>query len=163
MSLGIIGIDPTSVTTSPGFALGARGAVEDQTTGSGTKEYIYVAFPASQAVAIGNALAINSLTGVATVLTSTNGAAGQTVGRRVGVAPAVVASSTAVQYGWLQVYGQALMQATAAQAVNTALTTTAVGGVLGAGGVAVTGIVNTAVGAGTTPVSGTLNYPFVTG
>lgn len=162
MSLGIIGIDPTRVTTAQEFALGVRGAVEDQTTGSGTKEYLYVSFPASTAVSIGQAVVVNSLTGAATATTNANTAAGQAVGRRVGIAVAVVASVAASQFGWVQIYGQGSVQATAAIAINTNLTTTVTAGSLGAAGSAVTGVVLTAVGAGATPVSCTLNYPFVT-
>lgn len=160
MSIGIIGINPTEVSTTPGFTPGAVGAIEDS---SGTRGFMYVKYPASQAVAVGNIVAINSTNGEATLLTSTNAAAGQTVGRRVGVAMGAVASSTSVQYGWAQTFGPGSCTAVAAIAVNTNLTSTATAGHLGAGGVAVTGVVLTAVGAGTTPVACTLNNPFVTG
>lgn len=163
MSLAIIGIDPTRVTTTAEFGLGARGAVTNQTTGSAVKEYIYVAFPASTAVLISKAHAINSVTGVATQLTSTNGAAGQAVGRRVGVNQVAVASNAAVQYGWLQIYGAGNVVAANAVAINTALTTTASVGILGTGGVAVSGIVLTTAGVTDTPVAATFNYPFVSG
>ncbi len=161
MSIGAIGIDPTRVTTNAEFATGVRVAVEDQTTGAGTREYIYVSFAPSVTVAAGNAVIINDVTGAAVVLTAALAAAGQAAGRRVGIAPAAVSSSTSTQYGWIQIYGRTSLMATAAQAVNTALTTTGVAGVLGAAGVAITGVVVTTVGAGTTPVNGTLNYPFI--
>lgn len=162
MSLGIIGIDPTRVTTTQEFALGVRGAVEDQTSGSGVKEYMYVSFAASTAVSSGSAVAV-SPAGAAVALTSTNAAAGQSVGRRIGVTVVAVTSVASVQYGWVQIYGSGLVLATAAIAINTNLTSTATAGSLGAAGVAVTGIVLTAVGAGATPVACTINYPFVTG
>lgn len=161
MTLAILGINPTQIDTQAMFALGARGAVDSQS--GGVREYIYVSFPVSTAVLAGNAHAINSISGVATQLTSTNGAAGQAVGRRVGISPVAVASNAAVQYGWLQVYGPTLLQATTAIAINTNLTTTATAGQLGAAGVAVTGAVLTAVGVTGTAVAGTLNYPFITG
>jgi hypothetical protein len=159
--LGVIGLDITDVDQgSATYALGARGAVDSQT--GGVREYMYVQFAASTAFALGNAVAINSITGLATRLNNTNGAAGQTVGRRVGVVVAAVASLATAQFGWVQIYGPGAVTATAAIAVNTNLTTTAVDGHLGAAGSAVGGIVLTAVGAGATPSACTINYPFVT-
>jgi len=73
-----------------------------------------------------------------------------------------VLSNTLVQYGWVQIYGPGLLTATSAVAINTNLTTTATDGHLGTGGAAVSGIVLTAVGAGATPSTCTINYPFVT-
>lgn len=161
--ISVIGLDITDIDSPlQTFTPGQRGAITDVVDGSGVKEYVYVRFAASTVFALGNAVAI-SPAGVATPLTSTNAAAGQAVGRRVGVVVAAVASSTAAQFGWVQVYGVANITVTAAQAINTALTSTATAGHLGAAGVAVTGIVNTTVGAGATPVAGMLNYPFVTG
>jgi hypothetical protein len=161
MSLGIIGIDPSRVTTSAEFALGVRGAVEDQTTGSGVKEYMYVSFPAATAVPLGNVSAINSITGSAVQITNALAAAGQAVGKRLGVSPVAVASNAAVQFGWLQIYGAGLVVATNAIAINTALTTTVTAGQLGAGGVAASGVVLTAAGVTNTAVACTLNYPFL--
>lgn len=162
MSLSAIGIDTTSVTTTAAFATGARVAVEDQTLGSGTREYIYVSFAPSVTVAAGNALIVNDVTGAAVVLTAALAAAGQAAGRRVAIAPVAVASSTSTQYGWAQIYGRTLLMTTSAFGVNTTLTTTAAPGVMGSGGVAISGVVGTSAGAGTTPVAGTLNYPFIT-
>lgn len=160
--LGVIGLDITDVDQATAtFALGARGAIDSQT--GGVREYMYVQFAASAVVAVGNAVAINSVTGVATRLVNGNALAGQTVGRRVGVAVVAVASLATPQFGWVQIYGPGLITATAAIAVNTNLTSTAVDGHLGAGGTAVTGVVLTAVGAGATPSACTLNYPLVTG
>jgi hypothetical protein len=162
----VIGLDITDADLvapgqSPAFTVGARGSVDSLNVG-GVREFMYVQFALSAAVAIGNALAINSITGIATRLNNTNGAAGQTVGRRIGVAMFAVSSSATPQFGWVQIYGPGLVTATAAVAVNTNLTTTAVDGHLGAGGSACSGVVLTAVGAGATPSACTLNYPFVT-
>ncbi len=159
MSIAIIGIDPTRVTTSAEFALGARGAVDSQS--GGVKEYMYVSFPAATAVPLGSANAINSATGVATQITNALAAAGQAVGKRIGVNQVAVASNASVQYGWVLIYGAGLVVATNAIAINTALTTTVTAGQLGAGGVAVSGLVLTAVGVTNTPVACTLNYPFL--
>lgn len=161
MSIGIIGIDPTRVTTNAEFGLGVRGAVEDQTAGSATKEYMYVSFPVSTAVPLGSASAINSVTGVATQLTSTNGAAGQTAGKRIGVNQVALLSNTLVQYGWVQIYGAGVLVAANAIAINTALTTTGTAGQLGAAGVAVAGVVLTTAGVTNTAVAATFNYPFL--
>lgn len=163
---GVIGLDITDIDlvpvgSNPTFAVGARGAVDSQS--GGVREYMYVQFALSTVFAVGNAVAINSVTGVATPLTSTNAAAGQSVGRRVGVVVTAVPSSATPQFGWVQIYGPGLITATAAQAINTNLTSTATAGHLGAAGVAVSGVVLTAVGAGATPVACTLNYPFVSG
>ncbi len=162
MSLGIIGIDPTRVTTSPEFALGVRGAVEDQTTGSGTREYIYVSFAASTARAIGDAVLISSA-GAAVAATSTNAAAGQSAGRKVGVVVATVASSTSVQYGWVQVYGLGAVNALAACVLNTPLYTTATAGALDdTATVLVNGVVlNSTVGGAPAVTPCILNYPFL--
>lgn len=164
MSLGIIGIDPTQVSTTPQFALGVRGAVEDQTTGSGTKEYIYVSFAASTAVAAG-AVVLISGAGAAAGATTTNAAPGNAAGRRVGVVPVAVSSVASVQYGWVQVYGIAATLAAAAAAINTRLNTTATAGAVDDDGTAgarvIDGLVfvTAATGAGTFNAS--LNYPFV--
>src|SRR5262245_39728638 len=165
MSLGIIGIDPTRVTTNVEFALGARGAVEDQTTGTGTKEYMYVSFAASTARAIGDVVAIAN-TGAATALTVTNSAPGQAVGRRVGVVVATVASSTSVQYGWVQIYGIAGVSVLASAVLNTTLNTTATAGALDDDATASSEVIDGLVlvstaGGAAAVVNGYLNYPFV--
>ncbi len=163
MSLGIIGIDPTRVTPSPEFALGVRGAVEDQTTGSGIKEYIYVSFVASTARAIGDAVLISSA-GAAVGATSTNAAAGQAAGRKVGVVVATVASVAATQYGWVQVYGVGAVAALTLCVQNTPLYTTGTAGALDdTATVLVNGIVlnSTNAAGGTVVTPCMLNYPFL--
>lgn len=165
MSLGVIGLDVTQVSTTQGFALGARGAIEDQTTGSGTREYIYVSFAASTARAIGDVVAINA-SGAATALTTTNSAPGQAVGRRVGVVVATVASSTSVQYGWVQIYGIGGVSVLASAVLNTPLNTTATAGALDddatAGSEVIDGLVLAATNGGSPAVvNAFLNYPFV--
>ena len=165
MSLGVIGIDPTRVTTSPEFALGVRGAVEDQTTGSGVREYIYVSYPASTARVIGDVVALNA-SASAVALTVTNSAPGQAVGRRVGVVTGTVASSASVQYGWAQVYGIGGVSVLASAVLNTTLNTTATAGALDddatAGSEVIDGLVLAATNGGAAAVvNAYLNYPFV--
>jgi hypothetical protein len=162
MSLGIIGIDPTRVTTNQEFALGVRGAVEDQSTGSGTKEYMYVSFAASTARAIGDLVLVSSA-GAATGATSTNAAAGQAAGRRAGVVVATIASVASVQYGWVQVYGVGAVAALTLCVLNTPLYTTATAGAVDdTATVLVNGIVlNSTVGGSTAVTPCTLNYPFL--
>lgn len=165
MSLGIIGIDITRVTTSPEFALGARGAIEDQSSGNGTREFFYVSFPASTARAVGDVVIINNL-GSAVAVTTTNSAPGQTAGRRVGVVVAAVSSVASVQYGWVQIYGTAGVSVLASAAANTQLNTTATAGALDDDATASSEVVDgltliTAAGGAPAVVTAYLNYPFV--
>lgn len=164
MSLGIIGIDPSRVTTSIEFALGVRGAVEDQSTGSGTKEYMYVSFPASTAYAVGDVVLV-SAAGVTAAATLTTTTPGDAAGRRAGVVVAAVTSSTSVQYGWVQIYGATTVNVAASAVRNTALNSTAVAGRLDddatAGSEVVDGIVITTTATTAGVYAGALNYPFV--
>lgn len=163
MSLGIIGIDPTSVSLTPLFAPGVRGAVEDQTAGSGVKEYIYVSFVASTARAIGDAVLVSSA-GAAVGATSTNGAAGQAVGRKVGIVVATVASVAATQYGWVQVYGVSAVAALTLCVQNSLLYTTGTAGAVDdTSTVLISGLVlnSTNAAGGTVVTPCTLNYPFL--
>jgi hypothetical protein len=167
MSIAAIGVDITSVTTAAGFAVGTHTSIEDQTTGSGTREYRYVAFPASAALVIGD-LVLISAAGNAVQSTAALAAQGQAAGRTVGVVVATVASSTSVQYGWVQIYGIGAVKALTLCALNTLLYTggATVGAVddTSAANVLISGIVlNSTVGGGTAVTPCTLNYPFLAG
>src|SRR6187549_3399823 len=122
MSIAAIGVDITSVTTAPAFALGTHTSVEDQTTGSGTREYRYVSFAASQALVIGD-LVLISAAGAAVQSTAALAAQGQAAGRTCGVVVATVSSSTSVQYGWVQIYGVGAVKALTLCVLNTLLYT----------------------------------------
>lgn len=161
--LSIVGIDPTKTRTSAEgaeFKVGTRGAALDSTDGSIVKEYVYVVNAAVAQVA-GDVNAI-SVAGVATKLTSTNAAAGQSVGRRIGVAVSAIPASG---FGWLQIYGLCTVAASAATAIFTELNATATAGALtsgvGAGTFVVNGIVLTTAAGGASVVAGQVNYPFV--
>jgi len=164
---GVIGLDITDVnvisTTTPSaqFAYGARGAIDSQT---GVREYIYVSFPASTAYAIGDVVLISSLfvTAAATLTTTTPGNA---AGPRVGVVVATVASNTAVQAGWVQIYGPTAINVAASAVLNTALNTTAEAGRVDddatAGSEVIDGLRLSATATTAAVTAGYLNYPFV--
>lgn len=161
MSIAIVGIDPTRVTTSAEFALGARGAVDSQS--GGVREYIYVSFLTATARAIGDAVLISSA-GAAVGATSTNAAAGQAAGRKVGVVVATVASVVPVQYGWVQVYGVGAVAALTLAVQNTPLYTTGTAGAVDdTSTVLINGLVlnSTNAAGGTVVTPCTLNYPFL--
>lgn len=163
MAFALIGVDPTKTRTSAEgaeFRVGARGVVLDQTDGSIYKEYVYVV-NAAVAQVVGDVNLIGT-TGIATKATATNGAAGQAVGRRVGIAVSAIPASG---FGWLQIYGLCTVAASAATAINTELNLTATAGALtsgvGAGTIVVNGVVLTTAAGGASVVAGQVNYPFL--
>lgn len=164
--INIIGVDITDIDSpNPTFTPGVRGGVADRTSGSAIKEYVYVQFAASTAFAVGDVVAI-SAAGVATPLTTTNSAPGQSVGRRVGAVVAAVSSSATAQYGWVQVYGVGAVLANALAALNTQLNTTGTAGRVDddatAGAEVIDGLsLNATVGGAAAVTAAFLNYPYV--
>jgi hypothetical protein len=168
MSSGIslIGVDVSDVDSpTAAFTPGTRGGVNDFTVGSGVKEYVYVQFAASTAFTVGQAVVI-SAAGVATPVTTTNSAPGQTAGRRVGVAVAAVGSSAVAQFGWVQVYGVGAVLANTAAAVNTLLNTTGTAGQVDDDATASSEVIdglslNATVGGAPAVTACFLSYPYV--
>ena len=157
----IIGVDITDVDQGTAtFALGARGAVDSQT---GVREYIYAQYAASTAFTVGQCVVI-SAAGVATPATTTNVAAAQTAGRRVGVVVAAAASLATAQFGWFQVYGISAVLANTACGLNSSLFTTATAGQVDDAATlgVISGIVlNVTTGGAPAVTACTLNYPFI--
>lgn len=161
--IAIIGPDITDVDVGAAtFSPGTRGAVDSP---AGVREYLYVQFPASTALAVGDVVLVNG-SGVASVATTTTTTPGNAAGRRVGVVVTAVASSATAQFGWVQVYGPSSVRVLANAAQNTILNTTATAGVLDddatAGAEVIDGLVlNATNGGATAAVAASLNYPFV--
>lgn len=158
----ITGILEDEVYTSLAFQLGTRGV---NTTSTGPKEFVFVQFPASTALAVGDAVLFNSA-GVASVCNTTTTTPGDAAGRMVGICRAVVTSLAAAQYGWVQRTGASTLNAAASAVRNTALNTTATAGRLDddatAGAEVVDGIsLNTTVGGVAAVTACTLNFPYV--
>jgi hypothetical protein len=161
-----IGLNTGILGTTAEFTLGTMIFDESTTAGVGIpKGYTYVQFPASTAFAVGDVVLINSA-GVVAAATVTTTTPGNAAGRRVGVVVEAVASNTAVQFGWVQVYGQATVRVLASAAQNTILNTTATAGVLDddatSGAEVIDGCVLNATNGGATAATAcTLNFPFV--
>jgi hypothetical protein len=159
--IGIIGMDVTDVTTTLDFALLARGAVDSQ---SGVKEYTYVSFPASTALAVGDVVLVSSL-GAAAAATLTTTTPANAAGPRVGVVVTAVASNASVQYGWVQIYGPSSINVAASAVLNTQLNSTATSGRLDddatAGSEVIDGVRLSATAGSAGVYAAYLNYPFV--
>ena len=136
----IMGIDPTTGQTSaqgPAFRVGSLGAVVEapslytapmsssgSTAGTfeGPKVFVYVS--AGAGITAGQALIV-SHDGEAVPATATLGAAGTGTGKRVAVATCDIDSGG---YGWVQVYGNADVNAVASTALHTKLSLSATAG-----------------------------------
>ncbi|MDZ7355876.1 MAG: hypothetical protein ONB55_22375 [candidate division KSB1 bacterium] len=115
------GIDPTRVDTE---AKWTPGSVAFQSSSSGTKGFVYA--QADGAVtAASYVVAIDGSTYDAVMVTTSNGAPGQGMGKMVGVAQAAMADN---EYGWFQIFGPGTVRVAALCAAYTLLNTTATSG-----------------------------------
>lgn len=170
----VMGIDPTSTSTTALFFPGTLGAISPTvtlytapmgTTGStaganpGDSVWVYVQFGAGGATA-NRACVIDHAFG-AVMVTTTNGAAGAGQGKMVGVAQVAQAANS---FGWLQVFGKGTVEVVAATTLYTALFTTATPGSLNhtVTGTHIDGIVISAI-TNTTKGACFMNWPKVAG
>lgn len=160
----IMGINPTSVRASteiPEFKVGTLGSVSDVITGT-VKDFMYVKSTAG-ITDVGYVAVVNPLLFDASMVTSTNGAAGAGVGYPVGVAQAPIPAGG---WGWIQIYGSCQVRCSAATAIGTQLNTTATAGALSTTATAATtskigGITATTLTGGAGTTTGYLTYPTV--
>lgn len=150
------GIDPTTTSATPVYGLGDLGA---NVTTAGTKVYMYVR--AAAAISANFVVDINGSTYAAAQTTTTSGAPGTGTGKSMAVAPISFASG---DYGWVQVYGNGLVQVAASCAAYTNLNTTATAGQIDddatTGARRVDGIIlNTARAASAGTASAWINWP----
>ncbi len=156
------GLITSNVDTAPLRKLGEFVFTSDST--NGPRGFVYVQAATSTALTVGQVVGI-SAAGVATPLTTTNSAPGQSVGRRVGVVVTAVSSSASAQYVWVQVWGAGTVLTAAAAAIYTQLNTTATAGAVDDDATASSEVVDglsltTAAGSATTTAA-FLNFPYV--
>jgi hypothetical protein len=84
----------------------------------GFGEFMYVQFPASAAITQGQVVVISGFGGTAGFSAAVASNAANT-GRSIGVAINAVASSASIQYGWVQISGNAIIKAVASVAAGT--------------------------------------------
>lgn len=155
----IIGIDPTDVSATAKYTLGALGA---NTTSAGTKVYMYV--KANGAITgDGYVVDIDGSSFDAVMSTTTTTAPGAGAGKAVGVARAAF---TTLYYGWVQVFGAGTVRVSASAAAYTIINSTATAGQLDddatAGAEVIDGItLDVANGGAAGTVAGFLNFPKV--
>lgn len=155
----IIGIDPTDVSATAKYTLGALGA---NTTSAGTKVYMYV--KANGAITgDGYVVDIDGSSFDAAMSSTTTTAPGTGAGKAVGVARAAF---TTLYYGWVQVFGAGTVRVAASCAAYTIINSTATAGQLdddaAVGAEVIDGIVlDVAAGGAAATVAGFLNYPKV--
>ncbi|MFA6041796.1 MAG: hypothetical protein WC733_09870 [Methylophilus sp.] len=153
------GIDVTNTSSTPLYGLGDIGA---NVTSAGTKIYMYV--KASGAITgAGYVVDIDGSAFTAVMSTTTTTAPGTGAGKSVGVAPLAFADT---YYGWVQVYGAAVVRVAASAAAYTILNSTATAGQLDddatAGAEVIDGIVlDVANGGSAGTAAGWLNWPAV--
>jgi hypothetical protein len=138
----IMGMNVTAsqaVADGPSFKVGTMGSISDAVTGN-VKDFMYVK-STTGITDVGYVGIVNPVLFDASMLTSTNGAAGAGVGFPLGVASCPIVAGG---WGWLQVYGSCQLRTSAATALGTQLNTTATAGALSA----------TATATSTTQVSG---------
>lgn len=155
-----IGLNVTNVRTQaegPEFKVGTVAGTTDPATGA-FREYVYVNSVAGVTDA-GYVCALG-VASDATMLTTTNAAAGTFDGARLGVGVAAIAANG---YGWVQIYGPCVVRCAAAAAIYTRLHTTATAGALDDAVTTsrVNGLVITTAAGGAATVAGFANYPNV--
>jgi hypothetical protein len=117
----ILGIDPTTTSTTPKHRLGALGA---NVTTAGIKIYLYVI--ANGAITgDGYVCDVDGSSYDAAMSSTTTTAPGTGAGKAAGVARAAFADN---DYGWLQVYGPGTVRVAASAAAYTLLNSTATAG-----------------------------------
>lgn len=160
--MATIGINVTDVQTvaqGPAFSLGTKGVLEGP---DGTKEYLYVKNSAVAIVAEGYVCGTYGLLGEAGLLADS--AAAITRGARVGTSPRDV---PALNYFWLQIYGNSPVRTLASFAAGAEPFVTTTAGAIDdaatAGLEAISGLVviTATGGAAATNPSGRLSYPTI--
>lgn len=154
----ITGIDPTETSTDAEHLLGSRGV---NVTSDGVAEFVYV--KANGAITGEGFVVVIEDDFEADMINTTNSAPGSGQGMPVGVAQVAFADN---DFGWVQVWGDSLVQVSASAAKGTELNTTATDGQLDddatAGAEVVNGVALAAARGGTAGTAeGFLTYPTV--
>lgn len=151
----LIGAQPTATIVSADITAGKGHKLGSRYRDHNGSEFVFV--KASAAITQYDAVTYDETFQTVVAPVSTSNDAG---GDKVGVAGVAFASG---EYGWLQIYGPAVVNALASCAANVRLNTTATAGNLDddgtAGSFAVDGIVLTAARGGSAPTACMLNYP----
>ena len=112
---GYPNIFPGQVDKTKLFPVGTIVAAVDPYFGMG--EFMYVQFPASAAVAMGQVVVISGVGAVA--MSAAVAPTTANTGRPIGVCVTSVTSQAYIQYGWVQISGNAVIKAAASVAAGT--------------------------------------------
>ena len=112
---GYPNIFPGQIDKAKLFPLGSIVAAVDPYFGMG--EFMYVQFPASAAITMGQVVVISGVG--ATVMSAAVAPTTANTGRPIGVCITPVASQAYIQYGWVQISGNAVIKAVASVAAGT--------------------------------------------